>query len=373
MVTRGLCTTFAALCLSSSVGSWIDRNPSRLRTLLITISANRIAVIFACLCWILLLPDGDRTSAGRTNALSGLPSLDSGSGKLWVFAIVIGLGIGEKLSGVGNMISMERDWVPVLSARDTENQLSAYSLTHLNAVMRRIDLLCKLLAPLAVSFVISFTSLRACVKLVAGISTLSWGFEVWSARSVWQCNPRLRQAKLDRDAAEMEVLRYETSLESLTRKLGKGIASSWTRKVSQTRQYFASDIWIPSLSLSLLHLSTLQYSPTFITFLLNNGFSLLLITIARAASSVVEVSSTFVTPVAVKKLARPHEDIRFDEVGEPLLGGQEQTSQDKLHSVGLIRSGVRGLTFQLCCLVSYDHSQLYMTWYPIALIDYLLT
>ena len=359
MVTRGLCTTFAALCLSSSVGSWIDRNPSRLRTLLITISANRTAVILACFCWMFLLPGKDQKSLNRAKVNSGIPSLDSNSGKLWTFTIVIGLGICEKLSGVGNMISMEQDWVPVLAARPRECELSAYSLTHLNAVMRRIDLLCKLLAPITISFVISFISLQSCVILVAGISTLSWGFEIWSARSVWQRNPQLWQPKVDQHAAEVEIIRYESS-QNLLRRLGKRIATLQARKAVEIHRYFASDIWIPSLSLALLHLSALQYSPTFITFLLNSGFSLLLITIARAASSVIEVSSTFVAPMTIKNLAQPHEDTRFDEDGEPLLGGQEQTSQDKLHSVGLIRSGVRGITLQLCCLVSYDHSQQYL-------------
>ena len=260
------------------------------------------------------------------------------------------------------MISMERDWVPILAARATENESPAYSLTHLNAVMRRIDLLCKLLAPIAISFFISFTSLPAGVVLVAGISTLSWGLEVWSARSVWQRNPQLRQFKGDRHAEETEIVSHETS-QNLLRRLGKGIATLWAREATQMHRYFASVVWIPSLSLALLHLSVLQYSATFITFLLNSGFSLLLITIARVASSVVEVSSTFVAPLIIKNLARPHEDIGIDEDDEPLLGGCEATGQDQFHSVGLIRSGLWGITLQLCCLVSFHHFQWYMLWY----------
>lgn len=303
-----------------------------------------------------LLSGKDHKSADGAYFKSSLLSLELESNKLWLFAIVIGLGICEKLSGVGNIISMERDWVPNLAARDIESELSAYSLTHLNSVMRRIDLLCKLLAPVAISLVISFNSLPAGLILVAGVSTLSWGFEVLSAYTVWQRNPRLRQPKVDQRAEEMEILRDETSL-NLLQRLGRGITRIWAREASQMQRYFASNVWIPSLSLALLHLSVLQYSATFITFLLNNGFSLLLITIARAASSVVEVLSTFLAPMAIKNLARPHEDTMFDDDDEPLLGDREQTTQDRLHSVGLIRSGLRGITLQLCCLVSYDHSQ----------------
>lgn len=137
-----------------------------------TISANRTAVISACICWMLILPGEEYKVVDRAKLKLELVSLDLKSSKLWLFAIVIGLGVCEKLSGVGNMISMERDWVPNLAARGTGSDLSAYSLTHLNAVMRRIDLLCKLLAPVAISLVISFTSLPAGVILVAGLSTL---------------------------------------------------------------------------------------------------------------------------------------------------------------------------------------------------------
>lgn len=327
-----------------------------------TISANRTAVISACVCWMLILSGEEYKVVDRAKLKRELVFLDLKSSKLWLFATAICFGICEKLSGVGNMISMERDWVPTLAARGAESDISAYSLTHINAVMRRIDLLCKLLAPVALSLVISFTSLPAGIILVAGLSTLSWGFEVWSARSVWQKNPRLRRPKVDQheEMDVLDVVRYETS-PSILQRFGSGIAALWTREASQMRRYFASDIWIPSFSLALLYLSVLQYSATFITFLLNSGFSLLLVTIARATSSVVEVSSTFLTPVTIKYLARPSEhNRRLDEDGGggPLLGGHEQTSQDKLHSIGLIRSGLWGVTLQLCCLVSDDHSQL---------------
>lgn len=53
----------------------------------------------------------------------------------------------------------------------------------------------------------------------------------------------------------------------------------------------------------MLHFSVLAYSATFITFVLNASFSLFLITSARVASSIVEVSSTFVAPVSIKYLA----------------------------------------------------------------------
>ncbi|EHK98651.1 putative Solute carrier family 40 member 1 [Glarea lozoyensis 74030] len=69
------------------------------------------------------------------------------------------------------------------------------------------------------------------------------------------------------------------------------------------KQYFASPVWIPSFSLALLHLSALSYAATFITFLLNSGISLPIITIARAAGSVVEISTQLPVLLSISLLS----------------------------------------------------------------------
>lgn len=157
----------------------------------------------------------------------------------------------------------------------------------------------------------------------------------------------------------------------------------------------------------MLHFSVLAYSATFITFLLNSGFSLFLITSARVVSSIVEVSSTFVAPLSIMYLApaaaaatslpgpmagakrkkknkelsmeeeeegieREEEEEGFDDddkdddddeqrgyllVAEDELDDQEQgyrrgKGRDKRHLVGLARSGLWGISLQLGCLVS---------------------
>lgn len=181
----------------------------------------------------------------------------------------------------------------------------------------------------------------------------------------------------------------------------------YSRQKRQLQAFFATDIWMPALSLTMLHFSVLAYSATFITFLLNSGFSLFLITSARVVSSIVEVSSTFVAPLSIMYLApaaaaatslsgsmaeakrkkknkglsmeeeeeeeegigRKEEEEGFDDDDKDddddeqrgyLLVAEDDQEQgcrrgkgrDKRHLVGLARSGLWGISLQLGCLVS---------------------
>lgn len=270
-----------------------------------------------------------------------------------MFSLILILGIFETLSASGNLLSMERDWVVTAAAPDGQ----PYDLTHLNSVMRRIDLICKLVAPLLISFVVSATNHRVGVVVVGGMSAASWAVEVWCAKIVWTRNPHLQVPKM---ATSSENTPYEADdnqalahLELLTR-LSRGLR----RYIQDFENYFASTVWVPSLALSLLHLSALSYGATFVTFLLNIGFSLELITVARAVGSVIEISSTLVAPVGVQylgKAASTHgrfqgDDIAGDGDVSAFLGRNPEQGRTE---AGLERLGLWGITSQLLNLVRY--------------------
>lgn len=303
---------------------------------MMTITANRLTVILACLGWWILVEDGETTPEGQKRGI-----LETVNAKYMVFGITILLGIGEKLSGTGNMISMERDWVPLLAS---EEDHAVYTLTHLNAVMRRIDLICKLIAPLVISVVITLTSTRIGASVVAGMSATSWGIEMWCARRVWNTCPQLKALKVVDSRRERSDRRASSRW---------WIVRLWHSQSAQLRDYFFTGVWIPSMCLSMLHISVLTYSATFITYLLNAGFSLLLITIARTLSSIVEVSSTFIAPIGVKRLAVPVKGERgTDEEEEaPFIDEQDGGAVEREHGVGLERSGLWGISLQLSSLV----------------------
>ena len=214
---------------------------------------------------------------------------------------------------------MERDWVPTLAntSVDAKNPVP-YDLTHLNTTMKRIDMLCKLIAPLAVStFVSTIKSERIAAVVLATISSLSIGPECWSALQVWDQNSRLRAQKgKEIDAAtsgdqDQPMQLYHTKMPSarlaldLYQKIISHTTSSIRSYVTDLVYYFHTSVWIPSVCAAVPHASVLTFSGTMLTYLLNAGYPLNIITGARASGAVFEIGSTFLFPWAVGRLCSP--------------------------------------------------------------------
>jgi solute carrier family 40 (iron-regulated transporter), member 1 len=345
--------TLASICFSSMVGRWVDQNPNRLKTLLSTISTNRLAVIGASVLWFFVVEplDGHPKGPEFGPSLGELPSKALSKGAM--FGLILIIGVFENLSASGNMLSMERDWIVTAASEDGQ----PYDLTHLNAVMRRIDLICKLIAPILISVIVSSTGTRIGVLVVGGMSAISWGIEVFCAKRVWKQNPKLKATKV----VSVSTACGDIAVDLHSRSNWRQMPEACRRYLQDFNHYFSARVWPASLALALLHLSALSYGATFITFLLSVGFSLDLITIARAAGSIVEISSTVVTPVGVQYLgkARSHgyfrgESRESDDLETTLL--EESPDLKGRTETGLERLGLWGISWQLLNLVSSSSS-----------------
>ena len=93
---------------------------------------------------------------------------------------------------------------------------------------------------------------------------------------------------------------------SLFPKLYKYIQGVVGADIDGLRYYLSTPVWIPSLCAAVPHASVLTYSGTLITYLLNSGFPLKAVTIARFTGAVFEIGSTFVYPWAVRVLSKGH-------------------------------------------------------------------
>ena len=93
--------------------------------------------------------------------------------------LIFVLGILERLSRLANLISVDRDDVPtMIAAGIPETEKPGYTLSDVNAVMSRIDLICKLGSPIAISAFMSATnSPRLGAVLLIGLNLLTWPFE----------------------------------------------------------------------------------------------------------------------------------------------------------------------------------------------------
>lgn len=154
-----LIRSIAATLLSSHIGNLVD-STDRLTLIRRSIVWQRIPVAGSCGVFVLLAklsPSGFITEM--------------------LFAVTVALACVEKLAAVGNTIAVERDWVVVIADSTTAD------LQALNATMRRIDLVCKLVAPVVISLVDGYSTLVA-VYVILGQSILSVLIEYFAIAQV---------------------------------------------------------------------------------------------------------------------------------------------------------------------------------------------
>jgi iron-regulated transporter 1 len=142
-----------AIVLSVPLGTWIDHS-DRLLVVRLSILSQRISVAASCAIFLVML----QNTSLQTPGIMGL------------FAITVALACVEKLSASVNLISVERDWLVVMTEG---NEISRRKL---NARMRRIDLFCKLLGPLVIAL-IAAASISVAIYVTLGLNLVSVAVE----------------------------------------------------------------------------------------------------------------------------------------------------------------------------------------------------
>jgi iron-regulated transporter 1 len=149
----------------------------------------------------------------------------------------------------------------------------------MNSVTRRIDLTCKLLAPVITGFIISFVSLKASAITLALWNGVSVWVEYWLFTSVYNGIPALcrsSQRRMERLSLQSDIERNNKSTsegDSLLNVTGGGdsseladgngrkTVSEWISKISYVdawRVYLQQEVVLPGLALALLFFTVLR-------------------------------------------------------------------------------------------------------------------
>lgn len=175
--------------------------------------------------------------------------------------------------------------------------------------MRRIDLFCKLIAPLFISLVDSLSS-KVAIWTVMGLNTASVAVEYVAIAQVYSSVPALkRQSSRPADGADQEIVDDHP----------QGALSYFWQTIAPWQDYMISKVFLPSFSLSLLYLTVLSFGGTMVTYLLHSGFNPLEISCMRIGSVAAEISGTWTAPLIMRR-------------------------------IGPIRSGLWFLNWQFCCV-----------------------
>ena len=265
----------SAICFAPLVGRYVDQG-DRLKVVRLSIVGQRMAVILSCLgFWAL------------STSVLGFPSL-----RPLLIALLAVLACGEKLCSIMNLIAIERDWVVIVA----EN--SRYGLEVLNSQMRRIDIICKLVGPLAIALVDGYSTTIAIIA-VLGMNAFSVPIEyftiatVYSKISALQARPGV-STNVDVSSATSEV--------PGARRLGSLCVTQIRSIYHGLAYYVCHQVFLPSIALCLLYFTVLSFSGQMVTFLLSVGLSSAQVGILRTFSTAIELSATWLAPMAMNRV-----------------------------------------------------------------------
>ena len=287
MSIYALVRALAAVLLSPFIGQYIDR-ADRLVSIRLSIVGQRSAVILSCLLFWAMLEQ-----ANAYQAWVGTLTLAT----LSILACI------EKLCATANTVAVERDWVVVIG-----NNQDTY-LQDMNAQMRRIDLFCKLIGPLAIAL-IDGLSPRIAVLVTLGLNAISMAAEYGLIARVYYAVPGLQEHGIS-DADETEPQ------QTLPQKFRPGCIEAGLGM----KAYITSAAFLPaSFSLSLLYLTVLSFSGQMTTYLLTfPTLTPLIIGGIRTIATIFELASTWLAPYLISR-------------------------------IGPTRAGIWCLSFQIACL-----------------------
>ncbi|EFQ25929.1 iron transporter [Colletotrichum graminicola M1.001] len=270
-------------------------------------------------------------------------------GRLGLLALLSVLACAEKLYSIINMVSVEKDWVVVLAKGNTE------ALATLNAQMRRIDLFCKLLAPLFIAVIDGFSTEIAIIVNFA-MNMASVVVEYYAIAKIYDEEPELQERK-PKPNAELSQLNSNPENAAPSATSGRKVWQLLGEFVSDFTFYFSHRAFLPSFVGSLLYLTVLSFSGQMVTYLVASGYTTTYIGVARTIGVVFEVLATWIAPWLIGKIGPLRAGLWLSNCQVlPLIGGLSifwVFTPDPLISatslvVGTIisRLGLRG--FDLC-------------------------
>ncbi|CAM6128922.1 unnamed protein product [Calypogeia fissa] len=282
------------------VGNWVDRT-SRLKVVQISLGVQNSSIIIAGIAMVALL---------------GFPgsSLPGGSRAFITLVVVVNVsGAFARLSGLANNLVVERDWVVVIS----ENQATEM-LAQMNSVMRRIDLSCKLLAPVLVGALMSSLSPLWCAVTIASWNAASFGFEYWFLHKVYwsvtslglkASSPQKNTEPSDFVLEDTELLPTQGSYQPV--EVDEDVASHekvslrtrlWENTFAGWRVYCRQEVALPGFSLALLYFTVLSFGSLMTAVLNWRGVPAFVLGLARGVAALIGILATVAYPLVHSRL-----------------------------------------------------------------------
>ena len=305
----GLATTATVLVFGPIIGDWIDRT-ARLKAVKITLAVqNSFVIINSILLLVYLIK---KESFSDTNLML-----------VQIFTIVFGC--VSNLASSSSAIIIQKDWVVVISAGDSN------FLADLNSWMRRIDLVTKCIAPplcgifldqlhhvggLAfiaswnlVSMILEYLLLKKVYKNVP-LLALKQNLSIKHVKVENSINQDQEESVFINDVREVQTELTEFKVKTKTSNIKEVCINKTARKDRKTffsliynsflslkigwKFFFNQPIALPCLGFSLLYLTVLGFGTITVSYAYSQCFSELLMGILTAAAALSGIIATLI-------------------------------------------------------------------------------
>jgi len=182
----GLSIGASGLLFKTLVGDWVDRTP-RMKTVVVALAIQNLSVTACAGVVILLLLLGPAAAVVEEEGAERASNSEV-AGWWWTLlceAVIIIIACVANLASSAMKISIQKDWIVVVSG-------DADDLARMNSVIRSIDLLAKILAPIATGLIMAEAGHVIGAAFIAGWNLISLFAEYVILRKVYRDNPALK-------------------------------------------------------------------------------------------------------------------------------------------------------------------------------------
>jgi iron-regulated transporter 1 len=200
-------------------------------------------------------------------------------------ALTIGLGALSSAGSIGISICVERDWTKALCGAD------AAALAQMNSVMRRIDLLALMLAPILSGLLMSYCSMLLAVVAIACYNAAAWLPEARLLRAAQR-----RSAELQAPKRESYEQLGGGPPKSAAASVKAALAAPVSNLLSGWGTYMRQPVLLPAVALAMLYFTVLSLGFLMTAFVKRMGLSELSVSLFRAAGALTGILATYTWP-----------------------------------------------------------------------------
>ncbi|TYZ68535.1 hypothetical protein PybrP1_000159 [[Pythium] brassicae (nom. inval.)] len=278
-----------------TVGKWLDTTNRWAVMQRAIVLENLMIVLSAAVLGAILLV----TNADGVHKPAWTPKLVG----LFAATLVCG-GVGQVLNDA-QTLAVERDWVVVIAAGDSN------ALAHLNTTMRRIDLSCKILAPMAFGVIMDFAGTDPTTRAMTGAAVvaiwnvLSTPLEYFMTRDVYELSPALAVKELSGDSDDDAHDAHEPQQQQQQQQRPSAAPQSTkARYAKMWRDYLHHPVFLLSVAFCSLYMTILDGGALNTAYLKWRGIPDSVLGASRGAGAVFGLVGTFIFPYTRKLLGR---------------------------------------------------------------------